>query len=172
MPAPPPTSPPPFPRFACLVRPGVPVPADKDSHGIDAPTPSFISPRRDAPLLLFHPFLLLPFPFALPLNLLPSLIHLTMAKCGPVAVANVDGAGCAGSISTTACTECMRVVGEVIPLLLRWLVRGLRPHPLPFRPRRWCRWRRRQRLCSWHWRLHPERPVPCQFSHSSFPLGS
>ena len=54
--------------------------------------------------------LLLPFSFALPLNLLPSLIRLTMARREPRGLTDVDGAGCAGSVSTPACIECIRVV--------------------------------------------------------------
>jgi len=43
-----------------------------------------------------------------------------------------DGAGCTGSGSTSACSECMRVrAGEVPPLLLR-LVQVLGLRPLPF----------------------------------------
>jgi len=59
-----------------LVPPDVPVSADE-------PALRPIRPERDAPLLPLHPFLLLPFPFVLPLNLLPSLIRLTVARCKP-----------------------------------------------------------------------------------------
>ena len=93
--------------FACLVRPGVPASADEDGH-IDAPTPSFIRPGRDAPLLPVLPFLLLPFP---PWRFLSTFFHPSSVSpwrgAGPVAAA--DGAGCAGSASMPACIECMRV---------------------------------------------------------------
>jgi len=36
---------------------------------------------------------------------------------------------------------------------------GFEAPSFPLWPRRWCRWSRRHRLCSWHWRLLPECPV-------------
>jgi len=73
----------PFFGFACFLRPGVPVPADEDGHREAAPAPSFISPGWDAHLSSRSCPSLLPFPVALPLNLLSSLVRVAMARCGP-----------------------------------------------------------------------------------------
>jgi hypothetical protein len=94
---------------AFFLRSGVPAPADEDGH-IDSPAPSFISPGRNAHLFsVSRPSLLLPFPFVLPLNLLPSVLRLILAQCGPVAVADIDDWGGVGLVSASACYECMRV---------------------------------------------------------------
>jgi len=69
--------------FVCLLRPGVPVPADGDGHRDAVSAQSFISPGRDAHLSSKSCPSLLSFSFVLPLNLLPSLIRVAMARCGP-----------------------------------------------------------------------------------------
>ena len=83
---------------ACLVWPGVPVPMETV---IDAPAPSSLSPGRDAPFLPFHPFLSVPFP----LRFLPPFSHPPSVSpwrgAGTVAVADVDAASRAGSVSTS-----------------------------------------------------------------------
>jgi len=53
---------------------------------------------------------------------------LPLRNAGPVAVADVDGWDRTGSVSTSECSECMRGDGGGgIPLLLRRLVRDLKP---------------------------------------------
>jgi len=68
-----------------------------------------VPPSLPNPAPLFSPF---------PLRFLSTFFHPSSVSpwrgAGPAAVADVDGGGCAGSVSTSACSERMRVgVGEV-----------------------------------------------------------
>jgi len=79
------------------------------------PLPRGLPSQDGTPTSLLNPApLFSPFPLCFLLALFyPSSVSLWRGA-GPAAVADVDGEGCAGSVSTTACPGCMRVgVGEV-----------------------------------------------------------
>jgi len=79
------------------------------------PLPRVLSAQDGTPTSLPNPA---PLFSSFPLRFLSTFFHPSSVSpwrgAGPAAVANVDGGGCAGSVSTSACSECMRVgVGEV-----------------------------------------------------------
>lgn len=127
-------------------------PTDENNH-IDAPAPNFISPRRGrSPLFrslpLSHPSFFLSAssqPASVPHPSQDGEVRDSVAAAG-----DVDGAGCAG----VGLHVCMHRVyeswcgGRYPAAASPTGARGLRPCPFPFRRRRWCRRRRRQRPCS------------------------
>ena len=98
----------PFFGFARLLRPGATVAADKDGHSEAVASPSIISPGREAnPSSKSCPALL-----SYPLRFVSTFFHPSSVSPwrggGPAAEADIEVGGCAGSVSTSACSECMR----------------------------------------------------------------